>query len=41
MGIFRLDFLSCYFSEQVMTGFVLGGCVHGNIPIYDTYKKSR
>ncbi|CAK5090495.1 unnamed protein product [Meloidogyne enterolobii] len=28
MGIFRLDFLSCYFSEQVMTGFVLGGCVH-------------
>ena len=29
MGIFRLDFLSCYFSEQVMSGFVLGGCVHG------------
>ncbi|KAF7627327.1 STAS domain-containing protein [Meloidogyne graminicola] len=28
MGIFRLDFLSCYFSEQVMSGFVLGGCVH-------------
>uniref|UniRef100_A0A914H0U4 Calmodulin n=1 Tax=Globodera rostochiensis TaxID=31243 RepID=A0A914H0U4_GLORO len=28
MGIFRLDFLSCYFSDQVMSGFVLGGCVH-------------
>ncbi|KAL3091743.1 hypothetical protein niasHT_024325 [Heterodera trifolii] len=28
MGIFHLDFLSCYFSDQVMSGFVLGGCVH-------------
>lgn len=28
MGIFRLDFLSCYLSEQVMSGFVVGGCVH-------------
>ncbi|KAH7723180.1 CRE-SULP-3 protein [Aphelenchoides avenae] len=28
MGLCRLDFLSCYFSEQVMSGFVVGGCVH-------------
>jgi hypothetical protein len=28
MGFFRLDFLSCYLSEQVLGGFVLGGCVH-------------
>lgn len=28
MGVFRLDFLSCYLSEQVMSGFVVGGCVH-------------
>lgn len=28
MGIFRLDFLSCYLSEQVMSGFVVGGSVH-------------
>uniref|UniRef100_A0A914ZYH2 STAS domain-containing protein n=1 Tax=Parascaris univalens TaxID=6257 RepID=A0A914ZYH2_PARUN len=28
MGIFRLECLTCYFSEQVMSGFVVGGCVH-------------
>lgn len=28
MGIFHLDFLHCYLSEQIMSGFVLGGCVH-------------
>ena len=28
MGIFRLDFLSSYCSEQIMSGFVVGGSVH-------------
>ncbi|VDN37547.1 unnamed protein product [Gongylonema pulchrum] len=28
MGILRLEFLTCYFSEQVMSGFVIGGAVH-------------
>lgn len=28
MGIFKLECLTCYFSEQVMSGFVVGGCVH-------------
>uniref|UniRef100_A0A914C075 STAS domain-containing protein n=1 Tax=Acrobeloides nanus TaxID=290746 RepID=A0A914C075_9BILA len=28
MGIFRLDFLACYLSEQVMSGFIVGGCAH-------------
>uniref|UniRef100_A0A0R3RK79 Sulfate_transp domain-containing protein n=1 Tax=Elaeophora elaphi TaxID=1147741 RepID=A0A0R3RK79_9BILA len=28
MGILRLEFLTCYFSEQVMSGFVIGGCIH-------------
>ncbi|KAI6183854.1 Sulfate permease family protein 3 [Aphelenchoides bicaudatus] len=28
LGVFRADFLSCYLSEQVMSGFVVGGYVH-------------
>lgn len=28
LAIFRADFLSCYLSEQVMSGFVVGGYVH-------------
>ncbi|VDM49685.1 unnamed protein product [Toxocara canis] len=28
MGVFRLECFTCYFSEQVMSGFVVGGCVH-------------
>lgn len=28
MGALRLEFLTCYFSEQVMSGFVVGGCIH-------------
>ncbi|KAI6172384.1 Sulfate permease family protein 3 [Aphelenchoides besseyi] len=28
LGICRADFLSCYLSEQVMSGFVIGGYVH-------------
>uniref|UniRef100_A0A914QQA6 SLC26A/SulP transporter domain-containing protein n=1 Tax=Panagrolaimus davidi TaxID=227884 RepID=A0A914QQA6_9BILA len=28
MGIFRLDFLSSYFSEQIMSGFIVGGSIH-------------
>uniref|UniRef100_A0A1I8AKX6 STAS domain-containing protein n=1 Tax=Steinernema glaseri TaxID=37863 RepID=A0A1I8AKX6_9BILA len=28
MAIFKLDFFACYFCEHVMSGFVVGGCVH-------------
>jgi MFS superfamily sulfate permease-like transporter len=28
MGVFRLEFLTSYFSEQVMSGFVVGAYVH-------------
>ncbi|CAD5210692.1 unnamed protein product [Bursaphelenchus okinawaensis] len=28
LGVVRADFLSCYLSEQVMSGFVVGGFVH-------------
>ncbi|VIO93680.1 Uncharacterized protein BM_BM3993, partial [Brugia malayi] len=28
MGILRLEFLTCYFWEQVVSGFVVGGCIH-------------
>ncbi|VDK55150.1 unnamed protein product [Anisakis simplex] len=28
MGILRFEHLTCYFSQQVMSGFVVGGCVH-------------
>lgn len=28
LGVFRADFLSCYLSEQVMSGFVVGGYIH-------------
>ncbi|TMS34160.1 hypothetical protein L596_001800 [Steinernema carpocapsae] len=28
MAILKLDFFACYFCEHVMSGFVVGGCVH-------------
>lgn len=28
LGMIRADFLSCYLSEQVMSGFIVGGFVH-------------
>lgn len=28
MGVFRLQYLTTVFSEQVMSGFVVGGSVH-------------